>query len=223
MNLFLRAKHWHLFVLLFVLPLLIQLTLPFQIIVIDQMGEEPTIEELKLYFSQFFESMRWLIGLSSLSGLILYGWMISVAIGLRKYTPEAARLKTAPFIINLIISIVSVFAMLYFTFSFFTELIDLGEELVTGERLPVSMFKMIACMPFNCLSVLYLYYYTAKAYKNALTRRRNRFGTFVGEFFMLMFWVIGIWFIQPGVNKIITGPENPEVNEEDDTFEDYTN
>jgi len=47
-------------------------------------------------------------------------------------------------------------------------------------------------------------YIIARTIKTAELQRATRFDDFKGKFFLIMFFPIGIWFIQPRINKIIT-------------------
>ena len=46
-------------------------------------------------------------------------------------------------------------------------------------------------------------YFVAKTYKTVELQRQVSFSDFAGEFFMIWFYPIGIWIIQPKLNKII--------------------
>jgi hypothetical protein len=60
--------------------------------------------------------------------------------------------------------------------------------------LPLHLFAMF-CI-FYCL------YFVAKTIKTAELQREVSFSDFVGEFFMLWFYPIGIWILQPKINQI---------------------
>ena len=61
--------------------------------------------------------------------------------------------------------------------------------------IPLHLFAMF-CL-FYCL------YFVSKTFKTAETQRKVAFGDFAGEFFMLWFFPIGIWIIQPKINKMV--------------------
>ena len=52
--------------------------------------------------------------------------------------------------------------------------------------------------------MFYMLYFTSKTIKTVELQREVTFGEFIGEFFALWFYIIGIWFIQPKVNKLAT-------------------
>lgn len=49
---------------------------------------------------------------------------------------------------------------------------------------------------------LYVDYVIAKALTSVERDHETRFGNFVGDFFLLLFFPIGVWWIQPRVNRI---------------------
>jgi hypothetical protein len=46
-------------------------------------------------------------------------------------------------------------------------------------------------------------YFVAKTFKTVELQREVSFSDFVGEFFMIWFYPVGIWIIQPKINKMI--------------------
>jgi hypothetical protein len=79
--------------------------------------------------------------------------------------------------------------------------------------LPVSMaiFQSIspklfaATVPLSLLAVycaFYNLYFVAKNLVTAETGRSSSFSSYAGPFFLLWFFLIGLWFIQPRVNRL---------------------
>jgi hypothetical protein len=50
---------------------------------------------------------------------------------------------------------------------------------------------------------LYSFYFVAKTFKTVELQREVAFSDFVGEFFLLLLFPIGVWIIQPKINKMI--------------------
>jgi hypothetical protein len=46
-------------------------------------------------------------------------------------------------------------------------------------------------------------YFTAKTLKSAEMQREAHFSDYIGDFFLLWFYPVGIWFIQPRINRIV--------------------
>ena len=72
------------------------------------------------------------------------------------------------------------------------------------EQLPstIFFFALFALGFISFLCTLYVIYFIAKALKSIELQRSARFDEFVGEFFLIWFFPIGIWIIQPTVNKL---------------------
>lgn len=55
---------------------------------------------------------------------------------------------------------------------------------------------------FSMFCLFYCLYFVAKTIKTAELQKETSFGDFAGEFFLIWFYPIGIWFIQPKINRI---------------------
>ena len=60
--------------------------------------------------------------------------------------------------------------------------------------LPLHLFSMFC--------IFHSAYFVAKTIKIAELQRKVGFSDFLGEFFLLWFYIIGIWVLQPKVNKL---------------------
>ncbi|MEJ0031568.1 MAG: hypothetical protein WDO15_14860 [Bacteroidota bacterium] len=65
---------------------------------------------------------------------------------------------------------------------------------------PISWFQVV-----SWISLIYSYYFVAKVLLSAELGRRTSFGEFVGSFFLMLFILIGIWWIQPRINEVFSG------------------
>ena len=63
----------------------------------------------------------------------------------------------------------------------------------------------------SMFGLFYSIYFTAKALKGAELQRRVTFSDYVGEFFLLWFFPVGIWIIQPRINKLFDGADNQQL------------
>jgi hypothetical protein len=72
--------------------------------------------------------------------------------------------------------------------------IGMGASNVAAAIVPVHLFSMF-CM-FYCL------YFISKELKAVEWQRPVTFSVYTGEFFLIWFFPIGIWFIQPRINKL---------------------
>ncbi|MDX5321102.1 MAG: hypothetical protein LPK45_08350 [Bacteroidota bacterium] len=203
MNLFLRLKHWHYFVVLFAFPQVISLFYMQSLLNEMRAGMKHHTPSFNLH--ENLEGLIWVFAVGILFSLLIYCWYVSLALGLRKYTPEKARLKVAPFAIAAAISgIGSVFMMLkgWELMSMVFNLIETRDPDFNQTMWSfMKTFLLIGSITYPAM--LYALYYTAKAYKNATTGVRNTFSNVIAEFIMLLFWYIGVWMIQPKVNALL--------------------
>ena len=58
------------------------------------------------------------------------------------------------------------------------------------------------------LAFLFCIYYNAKLIKSVELKKEANFADFSSDFFLILFFPIGIWIIQPKLNKIIVNAES---------------
>lgn len=187
---FLKAKHWQLFALMFGIPMLFQIIMMQQIFSAS-INNGPEDLAVFIHYFRFIPLIMFLwIG-------IFYGWMWSMGIGLGAKLPETLRLKTLWFKLAIIFPFVY---MLFF--GYFMSTLFAGFPNDINEPNP-SLFVFI--LPFHLLTMIcnfYCFYFVARTFKTAELKRRVQFGDFVGEFFLMWFFFVGVWILQPKVNKL---------------------
>ncbi|TAI46948.1 hypothetical protein [Flagellimonas allohymeniacidonis] len=198
-NLFLRAKHWQLFLVLFVLPVALQLYSYSHIfreiepIPEPDMGSKGFTQVLNEEFIQF----EFLPYTTILVALVFFGWIWSMAIGLQKKIPTDIPMKVKKFKIFFFVPFLYIlFILISFTGSYpefvLLYMQNLGFNLVL--ILPLHLLSM--------LGILYCLYFAAKTIKTVELQRKVNFGDFIGEFFLLWISFVGVWIIQPKVNRL---------------------
>lgn len=187
---FLKAKHWQLFVLTFGIPFI------FQLVMMGSMfagiGSEtiPDPSFLLNYLSLFPIMMILFMG-------VLFGWFWSVAIGLQSKVPEGVKMKVKKFKIFFFTPLIY---MLFFLAFFITSWNGDGPNpAIFAVIVPIHLFSMF-CM-------FYSLYFVAKTLKTVELQRETSFSDFAGEFFMIWVYPIGIWIVQPRVNKMVENKE----------------
>lgn len=194
MNLFLRAKHWQLFLTMFGLPFLVEIVMMVIIFLNIRQNPDPTII---LNYFRFFPLVAIIFIVP------LFGWQWSIAVGLQPYLPQWVKMKITKFKVFLIIPIVYIVLILFaITFIFNTQFQSLDTVDLTAQMgaafaiiFPIHIFSMF-CL-FYCI------YFVAKTIKTVELQRSVSFNDFAGEFFLTWFFPIGIWILQPRINKII--------------------
>ena len=79
-------------------------------------------------------------------------------------------------------------------------IIKIGNEsfpkiIVIGIILSLHLVAMIC--------IFYCFYFAAKIIKTVELQKEVGFKDFVGEFFLTWYFPIGVWFLQPKINKMI--------------------
>jgi hypothetical protein len=183
---FLKAKHWQIFMVTFGLPFLIQIIMmPMTII-----GNDPTI----------MMNVFPIIMILFMGGFL--GWFWSIGVGLQIKVPNDVKMKVKKFKVFLIIPLIYTFFISISMGSMFNGTIEAGQEPNSG--VIGSMIGIIVPLHlFSMFCIFYCLYFVAKTFKTVELQREVIFSDFAGEFFMLWFFPIGIWIVQPKVNKMI--------------------
>ncbi|PKQ62088.1 hypothetical protein BZG02_14250 [Labilibaculum filiforme] len=183
---FLKAKHWQIFMVTFGLPFLIQIIMMLMTII----GNDPTI-----IINGFSVIMILFVG-----GFLAWFW--SIGVGLQIKVPNDVKMKVKKFKVFLVIPLVYMLFISISMGSIFNEAFENGLApkpgiigSIVGIIVPLHFFSMF-CI-FYCL------YFVAKTFKTVELQREVSFSDFAGEFFMIWFFPIGIWIVQPKVNKMI--------------------
>lgn len=186
MTFLLRMKTWLLFTLL-VLPVL------FEILVVATAGfsfiADEGIEQDEFLFSSIIFFILFVIA-AIMSMVILLSWLYAVATRLYPKLPEGHQLKIGRFRFAFFFPVIYIIA--------FTGLIFV---MVSTES-PEWIFIILPFHLFAMVCMFYVFYYTAKSLKSVELQRPVKFADYAGEFFMIWIFFIGVWVIQPRINKI---------------------
>ncbi|MFZ4399070.1 MAG: hypothetical protein ACOYO1_03460 [Bacteroidales bacterium] len=183
---FLNAKHWQLFLLIFGIPMIFQFVM--MTLTISNFASETNSDP-----SMIFDYMKFFPIIMILFMGVLFGWIWSVAIGLQNRIPENIKMNVRKF-----------------KFFFFTPLIYisffLGFFIVIFTMSSFNPALFVIIIPLHLFSVFCMFYclfFVSKTIKTVEFQREVTFSDFIGEFFMIWFYPIGIWIIQPKINKMV--------------------
>jgi magnesium-transporting ATPase (P-type) len=193
-NKFLKAKHWQLFILTFGIPMILQIVMMVSVFsnFVTQKNPDPTT---------MFNYMKFFPFIFILFVAIFLGWFWSVAIGLQKKVPENVSMKVRKFKVFFFIPIV--YMSVFFSFFFFS-MNTLFPNPEPNFGFVGGLFAIIIPLHlFAMFCILYSLYFVAKTIKTVELQRAVTFSDFAGEFFLIWFYPIGIWIIQPKINKMI--------------------
>jgi hypothetical protein len=132
---------------------------------------------------------------------VYYGRFWSVAIGLQEKIPGNILMKVKKFKVFFIIPIA--YMLVFFSFFFFS-INTLFSNPETNFGLMGALFTLIIPIHlFAMFCIFYTLYFVAKTIKTVELQRAVTFIDFAIEFFLILFYPVGIWIIQPKINKMI--------------------
>jgi len=180
MNTFLRLRHWQLFLLFIGLPILFQMV----IVSFAVYNNNPA--------SLFFSSIT-----TAIYALVLFGWFWALGTNLYKKLPPTVEMNITRFKAFLLIPIVYII-LLFPIMAFF-----MSDNFVSNSDTPPNgLLFIIPLHLFTLFCIFYCIYFIAKELKTVEWQRPVTFNDYAGEFFLIWFFPIGVWFIQPRINKL---------------------
>ncbi len=190
---FLRAQHWQIFSLSFLLPLATVFAIVWW------------IKEHYLFDSKdFMDQLKWMayfaiLPLFVIPSVTYFGWLWSVAIGLQaRIKEQSIRMRTAWFRV-----------FFFFPFLVFGATAALlwyyGREIML---MPINYEGLIPVvigllMLFNQFCLIAVPYFAAKSIKVAEKQDKVSFWNPMGTLFLILIFPIGIWFLQPRINRLV--------------------
>ena len=192
---FLKAKHWQLFLLTFGIPMIFQFVMIGSVISDIAVHENPDP-------AMMFKFMKFFPVIMILYMAVFFGWYWSVAIGLQKKVPENVTMKVRKF------KVFFFMALIYFIIFLTVFSVSMNGLFSTNPEpnfgLIGGLFVVIALLHlFAMFCIFYSLYFVAKTFKTVELQREVKFGDFAVEFFMIWFYPVGIWIVQPKINKMI--------------------
>jgi hypothetical protein len=182
MNKFLTSKHWQLFGLVIRIPLLLIIS----IAVVALKGEA--------------KIAGYLLSVLLISFVLLfYGWFYSLGTSLNKKLPPNTSMPIKWFKAAVSIPI------LYFLLLALFIILDSSTTFSTGNKNADTLPIIIPLHLLTSICTLFCLYFISKSLRTIELKRSVTFSEYVGEFLLIWFFPIGIWIIQPRVNKIF-GP-----------------
>ena len=178
---FLKMKHWQFFILTIGLPIIWEFVFIDLIATSGKMN--PMITPLFFVTTVLFMVM-------------LIGWMYSIGVRFNRLLPEGVTMKTGFYKFTVI------FPVVYVTLFILGISVLFGGSASGNEPNP-AMFALIVPLHFFAMfCMFYMLYFTSKTLKTVEVQKKIEFGDYAGEFFLMWFFPIGIWFLQPRINKI---------------------
>jgi hypothetical protein len=206
MERFLKAKHWQMFILQFGIPVFLQIAMMITIFATlianpDPYSSEPPQGMFTVMI--IFFPLIIIIGAGS-----LFAWQWSVGFGLREKLPAGVRMRHGLFRIFMIVPIlyfVVALSFMIYGFGHFTDVVR-DPDMHTQGPGPGFFISLAFFIPLHLFSIFCLFYnmvFVAKTIKTVELQREATFGEYALEFVLTWFLPVGIWFLQPRINKIV--------------------
>lgn len=191
--------HWKLFILVFGIPfagMMIAMIGTIFMAVSQREPEPATFIPIMIVFP--------LIGL--FGAVVQLYWMWSMATGLQSYMhPDMRKLRVKRFKVFFFIPWIY-FAVFMSTIIIITTQIEPSDNGDPSDILwAIPLFILAFLMHFfSMFCIFYTLYFIAKTLVSAELQREAHFSDYIGDFFLIWFFPVGVWFIQPRVNKIVS-------------------
>ncbi|MCR9252168.1 MAG: hypothetical protein NXI20_17205 [bacterium] len=194
MKALLKAKHWQLFLLTYGIPIFLQIV--FMASMFSSFAMNPN-EPPEFFTYGGGVIFGLLIIMAILSNGILLAWMWTVATRLQNYLPEDVNMKIGRFKVFFVIPFAYiVLFVLGIGVLFLT--IDSGFK----PNSPFYLFFLIIPLHlFAMFCIFHNIYFIAKTIKSVELQREAKVEEYLGEFFLVWFYLIGVWILQPKINK----------------------
>ena len=180
---FLKAKHWQIFLAIFIVPYSLRAIA----MAITKSNPEKTAE-----ISPFI-MVIFLLG--------LFGWLWSIATRLKEKIPAGVKMKMTKFKLLLFIPVIYIPV----SFCLFDIVLDNLKNSPEAPNIVLMVISLAIMVPLHILSIfgfLYSFYFVAKTCKTAELQKEVKFSDFAGDFLLLLFFPIGVWVMQPKINKL---------------------
>jgi hypothetical protein len=181
-RLFLRARHWQMFLLLVLSPVI------GQIAVMTYFGGPPSVES----FDRFNRVM--MVAVIMPFAMVFFGWFWAMGSFLNSIASPALRLRIVRFrfAIGYPIAYMPVFIA------------------VAGSNSPALFAGIFLFHLFAMYCMVYCLYFVSKSVVQVESGRPAAFYDFSGPFFLLWFFPLGVWFVQPRINRLFSARGNAE-------------
>ena len=217
-NLFQRIKHWQLFLAL-ILPLLLFFPLMFAHVTSNLLA---AVDKTRLPDPNLMlRPLLWMPALALVPMLLVCAWHWSVGVGMHHLLPQGMKMRQGLFKAAIIVPLVYMCLIM-------SGLVMLPDVLINMDNNPKpELIGMVIMIPIVVLlhlasiaGLFYSIWHCAKVLKSVELQREARGSEYIGEFFLFWFNYIGIWILQPRINRIERGEIGPK---QDDFFTEYSN
>jgi len=120
----------------------------------------------------------------SLSTVVLCCWLVLLGISVNRLVPSDYQFSYTWYIFRILFACIYILIIDYFY----------------GTKIPKSVY------PVHIVASLFIFssiWTSAKAIVLAETHKKQKFDRYIGTFFLLWFFPVGIWLVQPRLNRLV--------------------
>lgn len=201
-NQFLRAKHWQLFLLTFGIPMVLQFVMMGRVFasIGNSNPPDPTV---MLDFMNYFPILM------ILYTVVFFCWFWSVVVGLQPKIPQECKTKLIRFKVFFFIPLIYMILISVLMVNIFSELVN-NPTSPDPTQIGSIVAIIIPLHLFSIFGIFHTIYFAAKTFKTAELKRKVSFSDFIEEFFLIWFYPIGVWILQPKINKLVSNHSVPD-------------
>lgn len=177
----LHLKHWQLFLLLIAIPMLLQMIV---------------VSNTFINGNSFLLTTALPVLMVLVMG-VYFGWFYTLGNKLHQKLPLAAPMNLKRFKAFLLVPVLYITAI-----GLSLTLFSQSDSEWFTDNMGILALIIVPLHLFSMFCIFHSMYFIAKALKSIEWQQAVRFNDFAGEFFFLWFFPIGIWFLQPRINKI---------------------
>jgi hypothetical protein len=182
-------KHWQLFVLLVGFPIF------FEFLMAAAMILTRDAETIAYYVPVLIVLMVVCMG-------SLFMWYYTLGTNLYKLLPATARMNLTVFKIFLFTPVIYIVGLCLSIAGMF-----LSGAFAAGSGPHPALFLLIFPLHlFSMFCIFYCMWFIAKSLKAAELQKPVTAGDYIGDFLLLWFYFVGVWFIQPRINRLFYPP-----------------
>ena len=135
-----------------------------------------------------------------LSGFFYFSWIYAIGYGLSQKLPKGFSLNIQRFRILFFIPILYIIILFNFIEPIFFQWLNPEEHL--------GLFLVLIFLHiFSGLCIMHSFWFAAKIIRTLELNRHAKFTEFRIDFILFIYYPIGIWLLQPRINKIVQRPE----------------
>lgn len=178
MKLFLHARHWQIIVILILFPVI------FEILILKYFF--PVEEDLKI--------MLYFAVMMIIYSIVFFSWLWTLGNQLCKKLPAPVKSKMKIKIFRTLLIIPFIYILTTTLLLQYTFNLEDYPMLIPAFLFPVHILMLF--------SLFYCFWFVSKCLNLVEMKKEITIKDYIGDFFLIWFFPLGIWIIQPRINKL---------------------